>query len=132
MYFRFFNYVYDHFFSSCCCYMAALTNLSVFWDTFSGIQDGFGPMVWISAWCRCLNWCSRHFFCNFWAVFVFFWTLSFWIFWILCGIFFVCSILLKRLTISAHFLNLAWNQKNSYKSCPVWYAIWDYHIKCGS
>ena len=56
--------------------MAALTNLSLFWDTFSGIQDGFGP---IGAWCRCFNWC---FFC-FWG----FGPLSFWILWTLCEIF---------------------------------------------
>ena len=66
------------FFSSCCCYMAALTNLSLFWDIFSGIQDGFGPMVWIVAWCRCFEWCSGLvFFWQLFSCFCAFWPFEF-------------------------------------------------------
>ena len=42
----------------------------VFWHTSFWIQDGFGPMVWIGAWCSCYNWCSGLFFGNYLAVFV--------------------------------------------------------------
>ena len=50
--------------------MLLLYGSFVFWDTFFGIQECFGPMVWIGAWCICFNWCSGLYFDNFLAVFV--------------------------------------------------------------
>ena len=84
MYFCFFNENYDHFFSSCCCYMAALYFETHFLE-FKMVLDQWFELVHDEDVLIHVLACFHVW--QLFSCFYVFGPLSFWIFWTLCRIF---------------------------------------------